>query len=384
VRSPWRRRGETPPGAADEHRGRETERATPDATGPAPQHRALAPAGTAVPATRPAEPSAPGAQAARSEPQPARPGPSMDVPATGDRPGSAGPPPIQPGLPRLAFVGAGRVGTTLATALRGAGWPVTAVASRDPGRRERFLAHVPGAHAYAEPHDILDESDLLFLTVPDDAIAALAAGIRLYSGQAIVHTSGVLPAAVLAPAMAAGTEAGSFHPLVAFTDLDTALAALPGSTVAIEGDEGLVPLLREMAGALGARPVRVTAEGKAAHHAAAVLAAGGLVALLDVIAELGAAAGLDDDERLEAYLGLARQGLENARRLGTGEALTGPVVRGDVGTVRIHLAALRRAAPDALPVYLALSRRALALAAARGDLEGTRADELRALLASAG
>jgi len=280
-------------------------------------------------------------------------------------------------------VGAGRVGTALACALRRAGWPVTAVASRDAARRERFVALVPGATAHSQPHAILDEADLLFLTVHDDEIVAVAAGIRLYSGQAIVHTSGVLPAAVLAPAMAAGTEAGSFHPLVAFTDLDTALAALLGSTVAIEGDEGLLPLLGEIAGALGARPVTVTAEGKAAHHAAAVLAAGGLVALLDVIAELGAAAGLRGDEPLEAYAGLARQSLENARRLGTGEALTGPVVRGDAETVRLHFEALRRVAPDALPVYLALSERALALAEARGELEQARTAELRALLASA-
>jgi predicted short-subunit dehydrogenase-like oxidoreductase (DUF2520 family) len=198
-----------------------------------------------------------------------------------------------------------------------------------------------------------------------------------------VHTSGVLPAAALAPAMAAGTEAGSFHPLVAFTDLDTGLGALPGSRVAIEGDEGLLPLLEELAGALGARPVRVTAEGKVAHHVAAVLAAGGLVALLDVIAELGAAAGLRGDDQLGAYAGLAQQSLENARRLGTGLALTGPIARGDAGTVRRHLEALRQVAPDALPIYVALTERALLLAEARGELEQARAAELLALLASA-
>ena len=295
----------------------------------------------------------------------------------------AGPPPIEPGLPRLAFVGAGRVGTALGCALRRAGWPVTAVASRDAARRERFLALVPGATAHAQPHAILDEADLLFLTVPDDEIVAVAAGIRLYSGQAIVHTSGVLPAVALAPAMAAGTEAGSFHPLVAFTDLDTALGALPGSRIAIEGDEGLLPLLEELAGALGARPVRVTAEGKVAHHVAAVLAAGGLVALLDVIAELGAAAGLRGEDQLGAYAGLAQQSLENARRLGTSLALTGPIARGDTGTVRCHLEALRQVAPDALPVYVALTERALLLAEARGELEQARSAELLALLASA-
>ncbi len=259
---------------------------------------------------------------------------------------------------------------------------MTAVASRDAARRERFLALVPGATAHAEPHAILDEADLLFLTVPDDEIVAVAAGIRLYSGQAIVHTSGVLPAAALAPAMAAGTEAGSFHPLVAFTDLDTALGALPGSRIAIEGDEGLLPLLEEIAGALGARPVRVTAEGKVAHHAAAVLAAGGLVALLDVIAELGAAAGLRGEDRWERM-----------------PALPSRVSRTPVGSARAFAYRAHRArrrgnratpprgpaagAPDALPVYVALTERALLIAEARGELEQARSAELLALLASA-
>ncbi len=308
-------------------------------------------------------------------------GSGADVDADAARDAASAPGPIRPDLPRIGFVGAGRVGTALGIALRRAGWPVTAVASRDPAHRDAFVALVAGARGFEAPHAIIDESDLLFVTVPDDAIADVAAGIRLYSGQAIVHTSGALPAAVLAPAMAAGTEAGSFHPLVAFADLDTALAALPGATVAIEGDEGLLPLLSDLAVATGARPVRVTAAGKAAHHAAAVMAAGGLVAVLDVVAELGGSAGLLGDDRLGAYLGLAGQALENARSLGTAAALTGPIVRGDLGTVRLHLDALRRLAPDAVPVYLALSRRALAMAQARGDLGPERTAELLALLA---
>ncbi len=324
-----------------------------------------------------APPPTPGTvpEAARAPESPPTPG---AVPAPGGVP--------EPGehLPRLGFVGAGRVGTALGVALRRAGWPVPAVASRDPERRDRFVALVPGARAYAEPQAVLDQVDLVFLAVPDDAVVEVAAQMRLYSGQAIVHTSGVLPSSVLAPAMAAGTEAGSFHPLVAFADLDAALAALPGSMIAIEGDEPLLPLLADLAEALGARPVRVTAAGKALHHAAAVLAAGGLVVLLDAIRELGVAAGLDDETALRTYLDLARQGLEHAPALGTQAALTGPVVRGDLGTIRAHLDALRGRAPDVLPVYVALSRRAVAMALARGDLSADRAAAMLALLAAAG
>jgi predicted short-subunit dehydrogenase-like oxidoreductase (DUF2520 family) len=287
------------------------------------------------------------------------------------------------GRPRIAFVGAGHVGSALGVAFARAGWPVTAVASRDPAARERFTGLVPGARGFAEAQAVLDEADLLFLTVPDDALAELAGSLLLYSGQAVVHTSGALPASVLRPAMAAGTSLGSFHPLVAFADHERALADLPGATVAIEGDESLLPLLAELAESIGARPVRLPESGKPAYHAAALLAAGGLVGLLDAIAEVGRAAGLDERSALAVYLPLARQALANAQQLGIDEALTGPFLRGDAGTIAGHLAVLRGGAPDALPLYLAVARRELAIAERRG-LAAARVAEIRRLLDGVG
>jgi predicted short-subunit dehydrogenase-like oxidoreductase (DUF2520 family) len=173
---------------------------------------------------------------------------------------------------------------------------------------------------------------------------------------------------VLAPARAAGTRAGSFQPLVAFADPDAALAALSGATVAIEGDEAMAALLLELADAIGATAVRIPAGAKAAYHAGAVLAAGGFVALLDAIAELGRGAGLDEAGALAIYAPLVRQSLANAERLGIRAALTGPIARGDVGTLRAHLAVMRQLAPGAIELYVAAARREIALAVERGSL----------------
>lgn len=280
-------------------------------------------------------------------------------------------------LPNIGVVGAGRVGRVLATAFSRAGWPVTAVASRDARRRAAVQSLVPGVHAFQEAASVLDDADLVFLTVPDDVVVEVATGLRLYSGQALVHTSGLLPASVLAPAMAAGTMAGSFHPLVAFADPDRALAALTGATVAVEGDDPLVVLLGELAEAIGARAVRVLPGGKAAYHAAAMLAAGGFVALLDAITQLGGGAGLDERGSLAVYGPLVRQALADAEALGVSAALTGPVVRGDRGTVEAHVEAISRLAPEALELYTAAARREISLAVTRGDLQQGRADELR-------
>ena len=270
--------------------------------------------------------------------------------------------------PYTGIVGAGAVGTALGVALSRAGWPIHAIASRDATRRERFSGLVDGARGFAEPQALIEEVELIILAIPDDAIEPLARSVRMYSGQAMVHTSGALGADVLEPAMAAGTQVGGFHPLVAFADTERAIAALHGATIAIEGDDQLATLLSTMADRLGATAVRLAPGSKAAYHAAAVLAAGGFIALLDAIAELAAGAGLDERGALAIYGPLIENTLGNARALGIAAALTGPMTRGDLGTLRAHLAALAAHAPRAIDLYVAAARREIDLATARGVL----------------
>ncbi len=285
--------------------------------------------------------------------------------------------------PVIGIVGAGAVGTALGVALSRAGWAIHAVASRDAGRRARFKSLVKVNRVFLDPEALVEEVELIILAVPDDVIAPLASGLRMYSGQAMIHTSGAVGADVLAPAMAAGTQVGAFHPLVAFADTERAVAALHGATVAIEADDQLADLLGRMAEAVGATAVRLAPGAKAAYHAAAVLAAGGFVALLDAIVTLGRVAGLDQAGALAIYGPLIEGALANARALGVEAALTGPIVRGDVGTLRAHLDALREHAPDVLDVYVAVGRREVALAEERGTLAPDTAGAIRRMLASA-
>jgi predicted short-subunit dehydrogenase-like oxidoreductase (DUF2520 family) len=282
--------------------------------------------------------------------------------------------------PVIGIVGAGAVGTALGVALDRAGWPIHAVASRDPLRRDRFRSLIPGVRPFADATPLVEEVELIILAVPDDAVPRVAGNIHMYSGQAMVHTSGLLGADALAPAMAAGTQVGSFHPLVAFADLERAVEALHGATIAIEGDDQLLDLLARMAEAIGGRPVRLAPGAKAAYHAAAVLAAGGFVALLDAIAELGRVAGLDEAGSLAIYGPLIEQTLGNARTLGVAAALTGPMTRGDRGTVARHMETLAKHAPAVVPLYRAAAEREIELATRRGALTPEEAADLRLTL----
>ena len=290
--------------------------------------------------------------------------------------------PVTATRPRIGFVGAGHVGTALAVAFQRAGWPIGGAASRSPERRREFERLAPSAVTVEAPAGLLDLVDILFVTVPDDAIPGVVADLRLYSGQAIVHTSGLLPSTVLEPALAAGCAAASFHPLVAFADVDRAVAALHGASVALEGDEQLVSVLAGLAESIGARPVRVETAGKAAYHVAAVLAAGGLIGLFEAIAAAAREAGLDEAAALAVYAPLARQALANAEAMGLQRALTGPIARGDAGTVEEHLVVLRRLPPEVLRPYLALARAQLAVAERAGRLTPEAAGRLRGLLAN--
>ena len=237
--------------------------------------------------------------------------------------------------------------------------------------------------AFAEAHALVDDVDLVILAVPDDVGRH---GRRRACGCTPARRSST-PAACWARRCwrrrsGPGRQAGAFHPLVAFADLDRALAALHGATIAIEGDDDLAAHLAEMAEAIGGSPVRLAPGSKAAYHAAAVLAAGGVVALLDTIREIAAAMGLDEAGALRIYLPLLEQTVANARALGVAAALTGPATRGDAGTVAAHLAALRPSSPGRharLPGPAGPLRRPIA--EGRGALAPEAADALRAALA---
>ncbi len=284
--------------------------------------------------------------------------------------------------PTVGIVGAGAVGTALGVAISRAGWPVSAVASRDSGRRERFHSLVPSARSFMEAGAVVDEVELVILAVPDDAIPSVVEPLRLFGGQTLIHTSGLLGSDVLEPALAAGSHVGAFHPLVSFTsDLDRSIAAIGGATIALEGDDAVIGLLADLAEAIGGVAVRLPRGTKPAYHAAAVLASGGLVALLDAIVTLGAAAGLDERGALTVYGRLMDQTLANARANGVAAALTGPVVRGDLGTVEAHLGALSRLAPGVTDLYLAAARREVQIAEERGALAPEQLERVRAALA---
>ncbi|WP_026369448.1 Rossmann-like and DUF2520 domain-containing protein [Kallotenue papyrolyticum] len=268
--------------------------------------------------------------------------------------------------PSLAIIGLGRVGTVLGRALHAVGYRIVAVAGRD-AQQAQALAAQWQARA-VDNLTAARSADLTLLTIPDDAlgpvVSDLAAAGAWHSAQAVVHTSGALPAAVLEPAQRRGAAIGSFHPLAAFASRTMAMPA--GISVAIEAQAPLRDTLWRMARAIGATPLPIEARDKPLYHAAAVIASNYTVTLAAIAAQLLQRLGATPEQSLDALLPLMRTTLDNLEQQGLPAALTGPLVRGDLGTLERHLQALERVAPAIATFYRCLAHGTLPLAQARG------------------
>lgn len=263
----------------------------------------------------------------------------------------------------IALVGPGRAGMAVAVALRARGRRVVAVAGRAPDAPStRAGADRLGARI-ADVADVGAAADLLVLATPDAAVpdvAALAVA-ALPPGALVVHLAGSLGVGAFdaAAARRADVRFGALHPLVSLPSAELGAARLAGAWCAIAGDPDVIELATE----LGMSPFAVDDATRPAYHAAAAVAANHLVALLGQVERLARATGVP----FEAFLPLVRSAVDNVAALGPLAALTGPVARGDVGTVAAHLRALPA---DERCGYRALAAEALRLAGrADGELE---------------
>ena len=281
--------------------------------------------------------------------------------------------------PTLGFIGAGRTGSALAVALASAGYQVVAVASRTYAHAQRLAGQIPDATAAETAQAVVDAAALVFVTTPDDAIAEVASTVVWHPGQAAVHCSGALSLEPLASATAQGASIGSFHPVHTFGPVHTygsagalgtqaLLDELRGAAFGIEGEPILLDTLDEMARKLGGFSIRVPAGARGVYHAAAVLVCGYFVGLFDDAASLWEKGGLPRDVAVPALAHLVQATVDSLLSEGVGASQTGPVARGDLGTVRGHLEMLCEQAPELAPVYTALARRAVALATSTGRL----------------
>jgi predicted short-subunit dehydrogenase-like oxidoreductase (DUF2520 family) len=282
--------------------------------------------------------------------------------------------------PRIGFIGAGRVAKGLAWGLAQSKHGVVAAASRSINSAQQLAARIAGCRAAADAQDVVDGADLVFLTVPDDAIATVVASLKWRHGVAVVHCSGATEVAVLAPAARAGARIGGFHPLQLFADPEVALAGLPGCTIGIEADGPLFSQLERLATDLHCRTIRLPPGCRVRYHVGAHYAGGFVIALLKQATDLWQSFGVGREDTIRALLPLLRGTAASVERSGLAQGLAGTYSRGDIGTLEKHLAELGRVGPDALRLYCELALRSIPLGLERGGYDEKRAEAMRVLL----
>jgi predicted short-subunit dehydrogenase-like oxidoreductase (DUF2520 family) len=280
---------------------------------------------------------------------------------------------------KLGFIGAGTVGTALAVRLSGLGYPVVAVSSRSRTSAQKLAQAVKDCRVF-DSQGVADAAELVFITTPDDAIAQVASQIKWHKGQGVVHCSGADSAVILKPAKELGAEVGVFHPLQTFASVKQAVENIPGSTFALEAGEPLLGTLKEMATALGGSWVELKAGDKVLYHAAAVIACNYMVTLIKLATDLWQTFDVPPQKATQALLPLLRGTIHNIETVGIPQCLTGPIARGDAGTIKKHLDALEQTAPHLVATYRELGLQTIPIAVAKGRIDKNQAEELRVIL----
>jgi predicted short-subunit dehydrogenase-like oxidoreductase (DUF2520 family) len=290
----------------------------------------------------------------------------------------------------FSIVGAGRLGTVLGAALVRRGWTAAAIVDKDSGaarESRRIIGRgkaVPSCLALPGkgPDRKVRLGDVVIIAVPDDAVGRVAAGLARsgmsWAGRFVFHTSGLLPARVLEPLRKRGAHIASVHPVQSFPRKDAPASIFRGITWGVEGDPAAVAAAEEMVRSLRGNVLLLSEKDKPLYHAACGLASNAMIALEWTASGLLGAAGIGEKAATGMLFPLVQGTLQNVNNLGLEKALTGPILRGDVATVRKHLEALRDD-PQARGVYLVMGKQILRLAEKSG-LPAGRVTALKRLL----
>ncbi|MGH8781334.1 Rossmann-like and DUF2520 domain-containing protein [Paraburkholderia sp.] len=278
----------------------------------------------------------------------------------------------QPSLPRVGFIGAGRLARCLARGFARAGYPVAAIASRTAATAHDLAGEFAGCVSSGDPQTVVEAADIVFLTVPDDSIGTTANTLRFSASSStsrsawgLVHCSGASPVELLEPARAQGVAIGGFHPLYLFSGAPADIERIVGCSVTIEADGALHEALAAMTSALGCHPLSIPGGGRMLYHAAAHYAASFALCGLAECVALWRTLGFAEDDALRAVLPMLAGTIETARDRGLSGALAGPISRGDTGVVQKQLTLLETLGGDHAALYALMSRRGIELARRR-------------------
>ncbi|WP_047154230.1 Rossmann-like and DUF2520 domain-containing protein [Aneurinibacillus tyrosinisolvens] len=289
----------------------------------------------------------------------------------------------------IGFIGSGRLGTAFGLYLAENGQQVSGYYNRTPAKARQAAGLFPyHCEAFSSMEQLAVQSDWIGITTADDAIPAVVSRLgeagAVLEGKLIFHMSGALSSGVLHPLQLQGARIASLHPLQSFADARSGAAALKHTVFSVEGSQAAAEQLSAMLTNLRNEYFVITAEQKPLYHAAAAIASNGMTAVIDYALSLMGAAGIQEEQALSSLLPLIEGSLRNVKEKGTARGLTGPVVRGDAGTVQEHIKAMAKLAPELIPSYMELGRLTLRTALREQLTDSGRIQQMRELFEGKG
>lgn len=271
---------------------------------------------------------------------------------------------------RVSIIGAGRVGTAIALCLRAAGYDVVGVASRSLTGAAK-LAHKVGCSRFSEdPCEVVDDSEIVFIMTPDHEIVRVCEKIAPYisRGTLVIHTSGALSSKILNSAKIRGALCLSMHPCQSFSDISTAPERLTGCYFCLEGDEEAVRKGQALARAMNCRSFVLGSSQKILYHIACSVASNYLVVLVERVLSILEKTEVSKDKAIKMIIPLLEGTLKNIEDLGVKGALTGPIERGEIQTLKEEIEIIKKRIPEFADLYKILGREAIRIAVQKGEL----------------
>ena len=285
--------------------------------------------------------------------------------------------------PSFAIVGCGKLGTVLGVFLTSAGYRPAGFASKSLSSAKQAADIIQSNHFSDVPWEITRNADLVFITTPDDAITKTCNNISQNRGFAnntvVLHCCGALPSTILSAAKKCNAFIGSMHPLQSFVSVDYVTNPFKNIIISIEGESHAVKMAKKIAADLGGTSVTILTEAKTLYHASAVVASNYLVTLLDLAFKLIGEAGIAGQDAFNILKPLIEGTLSNIGKVGIPEALTGPIVRGDLKIVEKHIEKIGLIAPELLALYKTFGFHTVDIAKAKGTLSESSYQNLKSI-----
>jgi predicted short-subunit dehydrogenase-like oxidoreductase (DUF2520 family) len=285
----------------------------------------------------------------------------------------------------FAIIGLGMVGTAIGHLLKEAGHEIVAISDKSVKSLNNALRYT-GGKTYLSQRKSIANADCILITTPDDFILTVCEEIshsEAIAGKFVFHMSGAGSLDLLEPAKKAGAFIASIHPVQSFSSIANAIQSIPGSVFGITAEKKAEKQAKEIVVDLGGIPFFISPRQKPLYHAAACLASNYLVALLYSVELIYQSVGINESNARRAYLPLVYGTLKNIEKSGSIQALTGPIARGDSGTVQKHIAAIKETLPHFLPLYSTLGLITNNIAQKKGTLNSQQAKIINKFLKGA-